>query len=293
MSKPLATSTPAQEEQVVAALNEGGFLFSQVVRDTIRFDSTGNARPQKAWNFLTEEYSVTAPDGEQTRIDLLLRNVKNLGLYLCVECKRMNPLYKQWLLFDRRRGHDGIAKCDMYVESLHVFQLGSPQGQPPFHSIQSLRLGAPVQLFNYYIEVAVDRQNNVGHTKAIEDAFQQITRGQSGFMTKQLDFDGPFHVTAIPAVVTTATLYQAQFNESDISLATGTIEPSRLKIEPMGFCAVNYHANDQLAVRSKYSQPIKSNEHEITFGQIRTIFVVQADAVLTFLNWLDANITTA
>jgi hypothetical protein len=63
-----------------------------------------------------------------------------------------------------------------------------------------------------------------------------------------------------------------------------------LKLDPMEFCAVNYHANDQLAVRSKYAQPLKTIELDMEFGQIRTVFVVQSEAILKFLDWLDANI---
>lgn len=290
MSKTSPEQKTTLEEQVATALNGEGFLFSQVIREKIRSDRPGDGQPQKAWTFLTEEYSVTAPDGAETRIDLVLRNAKNQGLYLCLECKRMNPVYKQWVFFDQRRGPDRAPQGDKYVESFRVFKRGVTHGAPPFHSIEGLRLTNPVHLFNYYIEVAVDWQRKAGHTKAIEDAFQQITCGQSGFMTKQLDFDGPFHVMAIPAVVTTANLYEACFDEADISLSAGTIEPSKLKLEVLEFCAVNYHANDQLAVRSKYSQPIKTIEHEMTFGQIRTVFVVQAHAILKFLSWLDANV---
>ena len=105
---------------MATALNQQGFLFSQVIREKIRFDRPGNGQPQKAWKFLTEEFSVTAADGAQTRIDLVLGNVRNPGAYLCIECKRMNPLYKEWIFFDRRRRPDGSPNREAYFESFRL-----------------------------------------------------------------------------------------------------------------------------------------------------------------------------
>src|SRR5580658_753286 len=107
-----AAAALSQEERIAAALNEQGFLFSQVIRNKIRFDIPGSGQPQKAWKFLTEEYSVTAVDGVQTRIDLVLSNVRKTGACLCLECKRMNPLYKEWIFSDRRRGPTGTPQTD-------------------------------------------------------------------------------------------------------------------------------------------------------------------------------------
>src|SRR5438874_110600 len=95
---------PTQAEMVATALNEQGFLFAQVVREKITFDRPGAGQPQTAWSCLAEEFAVTAADGSQTRIDLLLRHHRETGNFLTVECKRNNPLYKQWIFFDRERG---------------------------------------------------------------------------------------------------------------------------------------------------------------------------------------------
>jgi hypothetical protein len=287
MGKIDTTSPHSHEERVAAALNQQGFLFSQVIREKIRFDRPGSNRPQKAWKFLTEEFSVTATDGTQTRIDLVLDSGRNTGTYVCIECKRMNPLYKDWVFFDRRRGPGGEPQMDAYFESFRLSGRPIRPEAPPHHGMERCSIGQMPFIFTYYLEVAVDKQNKPGSTETIEAAFQQITRGQAGFMAKQLEFEGPFKAVAIPVVVTTAKLYEARFDEGQISLNAGTIEPSMLKLDPMEFCAVNYHANDQLAVRSKYSPPLKTIELDMEFGQIRTVFVVQSEAILKFLDWLD------
>ena len=289
MGKIETTPVTSQEERVAAALNQQGFLFSQVIREKIRFDRPGDSRPQKAWKFLTEEFSETATDGAQTRIDLVLDSVRSAGMYVCIECKRMNPLYKEWIFFDRRREPGGMPLSDAYFESFRLSGRPIRPEAPAQHGMERCSIRQTL-IFNYYLEVAIDRQNKPGSTETIEAAFQQITRGQAGFMAKQLEFEGPPRAVAIPVVVTTAKLYEARFDEGQISLNAGTIEPTMLTLDPMEFCAVNYHANDQLAVRSKYAPPRKIIELDMEFGQIRTIFVVHSEAILKFLDWADANI---
>ena len=276
------------EQRVAAALNEQGFLFSQAIRDKVKFDRPGNGLPQKAWKYVTQEYAVTAADGSQTRIDLVLQHARSQGHFLCVECKRANPHFKQWVFFDQEFGPGGTAHADAYFEEFHVTQRPITKTSSAHHAMVRHMVDS-CAVFNMYLEVAVDRNKKWGHTETIEDAFLQVTQGQTGFMAKQLTFEGPFDVKAIPVVVTTAKLFNADFDTGCVSLEHGMINPSDLKLNPIEFCAVNYHANDSLAVRSKYSVGIVAMEHDVVF-QVRTVFVVQAEAVISFLNWVSSTI---
>jgi hypothetical protein len=279
-----------QEEKVAAALNEQGFLFSQVVREKIKCDRPGAGQPQRFWRCLTNEYAVTAADGMQTRIDLVLQHVRDPGVFLCVECKRANPLYKQWVFFDRECGPGGTSQTDMYFESFRADLRPLRSNTDALHALERYSSRSPCALFNLYLEVAVDRKNRAGYTETIEDAFLQVTRGQTGFMAKQLTFQGPFYIVAFPVVITTAQLFEARFDIGQVSLSAGTIKPSDVTLVPMEFCAVNYHANDKLAVRSDYAPALTTIENDILFGQTRTVFVVQSNSIILFLNWLNANI---
>jgi len=279
-----------QEEKVAAALNEQGFLFSQMVREKVKSHRPGNGQAQKAWNWLAQEYAVTATDGTQTRIDHVLQHTRNLGCFLCIECKRANPLYKQWVFFDRDYGPGGTSQTDMYFESFRVTQRPLRSNADALHAMERYPSRSPCVVFNLYLEVAVDRNNRAGYAETIEDAFLQVTRGQTGFMAKQLTFQGPFYIVTFPIVITTAQLFDAPFDIGQVSSSTGNIEPSDVRLTPMEFCAVNYHANDKLAVRSNYAPALTTIEDDIEFGQTRTVFVVQSDAIILFLNWLDENI---
>jgi len=277
------------EENLAAALNEQGFLFSQVVREKIKFDRPGNGQPQTAWKFLAQEYAVTPPDGSQTRIDLVLQNNRNLGNFVCAECKRANPLYKQWMFFDRDRGPGGTLAAEIYFESLIVSRRPIATIGDAHHGMERYLSGS-CPVFNFYLEVAVNRERKAGYTETIEEAFLQVTRGQAGFMSKQLKFQGPMKIVAIPIVVTTAQLFEAQYEAAQISLRDGTIKASDVRLQPLEFCAVNYHANDKLAVRSDHAPVCTKIEDDVLFWQSRTVFVVQSDSIVVFLNWLDSNI---
>jgi hypothetical protein len=88
----------ATPEQLVAdGLNQQGFLLAQAVRNEIDMHIPNGS--YKGWKCLTHEYSVTAVDGSQTRIDLVLQMNAHPGHVACIECKRANPLYKRWIFF--------------------------------------------------------------------------------------------------------------------------------------------------------------------------------------------------
>src|SRR3989442_6309608 len=81
-------STPDAKEIAAAALNEQGFLFQQIIREKIRNQIQGDKDKQHRWRFEASEYPVTAADGSQTRIDLVLRHGHERGVHACLECKR-------------------------------------------------------------------------------------------------------------------------------------------------------------------------------------------------------------
>jgi len=275
---------------MAAALNEQGFLFAQMLRSHITFDRPGRGSPQQQWQCLASEYAVTAPDGSQTRIDLVLRHQKHRGNFACVECKRAHPQYKQWIFFDRERGSGGQEAPNIFLESLNATKRPPVEGSSALHGMTRSACPSSCLVFNLYLEVAIDRQRKASHTDTMEEAFVQVTRGQAGFMAKQLGFTGEPYLTAIPVVVTTAQLFEARFDEAAVSLDTGMIQPVDLKLTPVDFCAVNYHANDSLAVRSPFSPPCQSIEDDIAYWQARTVFVVQSNAVSRFLDWLGTHV---
>jgi hypothetical protein len=282
--KPL--QVPLSPEQVVAnALNEQGFLFAQIVREKIcnRVDEDGDA--QNRWGLIASEYPVTASDGSQTRIDLVLGHGSQRDICLAVECKRANPLYKRWVFFDKANGV-GASDQSLFLETVWISQRPVTSPLQITHSLKRFHAANPCHVYNYYLEAALDRQNQSSATKTIEEAFQQVVKGQSGLMAKMVGFDSGHFLRAIPVVVTTADLIEAQFDQKRISLRDGRIEANELKLATMAFCAVNYHADDKLALQSTTNPMSRTNiQNDVQYWQTRTVFVVQSQSVNHFLRW--------
>jgi hypothetical protein len=268
---------------VSSALNEQGFLFSQLVRDNVRFGVSDKGNVNGLWKYLASEYPVTAADGSQTRIDLLLQHRAQGGIYACMECKRANPLFKQWIFFDKP---DVVqTSTDLYFETLRATNRPMVTREEALHGIEKIRLSSQCELFNLYLEVAVNRENKAGYTETIEDAFRQVVKGESGLMLKQLKFRGEWHLRAIPIIVTTAQIFEARFEIKRVKLESGKISAEDLTLIPLDFCAVNYHSDDKLAVNSIHSPPVEQIEYDL-FRLTRSVFVVRSEAIIAFLEWL-------
>jgi hypothetical protein len=144
------------------------------------------------------------------------------------------------------------------------------------------------RIFNSYLEVAIDRNNRAGHTETVETAFLQVMKGHTGMMAKLLSFNEDWLLCSIPIVVTTAELFRVRFHAGNVPLKTGKIEAGDVTVDPIDFCAVNYHPNDELSVKSQFtSMQRESVRSDLMYWQRRTIFVVQGEKVRGFLGWLN------
>ena len=63
-----ATPKPSTEVLIAAALNEQGYLLQQKVVDVLKEVSTSDHH----WYVESSEIPVSLPDGQETRIDLVL-----------------------------------------------------------------------------------------------------------------------------------------------------------------------------------------------------------------------------
>lgn len=91
-SKAIDSASHFDPQKAADALNEQGFLFTQIVRETIRSGIGGSK--QGGWKLLGTEYPVTAIDGSQTKIDLVLGHTRAANVHICLECKRPNSKFK-------------------------------------------------------------------------------------------------------------------------------------------------------------------------------------------------------
>ncbi|MGO9245232.1 MAG: hypothetical protein ACLPT4_01955 [Verrucomicrobiia bacterium] len=267
------------------ALNEQGFLFQQRVRETIAASYATGKDDSHRWGREVIEYPVTAADNRQTRIDMVLTN--HQGVYLCLECKRARPEYKAWAFFDKSpsansRGHD-----ELFVELI----ARRPEQAEKFKQVEQ-RIGTikdpACACFNSYLEMKIDRNGRVSSTETIEDALSQVMFGQTGLMRKLLSFEKDFFFAVVPVVVTTAQLYEAEFEIESVALDTGTLASSDLELKPLDYLVVNYHASDSLALDTKVvytPYPRSDIASDLLRWQMRSVFVVRAESINTFLKW--------
>jgi hypothetical protein len=296
---------------VAAAMNEQGFLFQQSIREKIRSPHEGT---QTLWSFIASEYPVTAANGLQTRVDMVLGNSSHPGVHICLECKRALAPFKRWIFFDRGNSIRGWTDGGMFLETLTITQRPVQHPRQAVRSLTKLASHPDFPLFNLYLEVATKRDGKVSATETIETAMRQVVQGQTGLMTKLWGFDSGSFIRSIPVVVTTAEIYEARFDHNKIEVQSGQIKASDLELEPLDFCGVHYRPDDDLALKTEtpptgvdamgsdstrftlnqteVSGNRRSDIHgDLTRFQMRTVFVVQAASINKFLEWADAHLT--
>jgi hypothetical protein len=232
------------------ALNEQGFLFAQLIREKICNRLPGQSDPQRSWEFVEQEYPVTAVDDSQTRIDLILRHRITSNVFISFECKRPNRKYKTWLFFDR------LINPKFYLETFDQLPKLNMITPMPRQEIRRTAAGVDAcPVFNYYLEAAIKRNSDAASsTEAIEKSFRQLIAGHTGLMKKLKSFEPtPEYCRTIPV------LFEADFDAKNINPATGTIDSDHLKLIPQEFCAVNYRADDNLSMRSHLVHPNKKD----------------------------------
>jgi hypothetical protein len=196
------------------------------------------------------------------------------------------------VFFDKECTADPKHTGKLAFEHFQILSSNSTTGiERAIHAIEQKQCCAPCSVFNAYLESSLKRDGGgrwkASHTDTIEDAFRQVMRGHTGLMAKLMKGEPTGILRSIPIVVTTAQLLEAEFDPHSVSLSTGMLDPRDLTLRPMAFCAVNYHADDNLALNSNYvGVRERKVEVDLWFRQTRAIFVVHTEAINRFLTWL-------
>lgn len=288
-----ATTPPMMpEELVAAALNEQGYLLHHKVVDVLRSDDK-KAIFRHSWNIEASEVPVSLPNGDETRIDLVLRYGAqgHRPWRVVVECKRSARDYKSWAFFGGTRWSQGSSPRHFYVERADLAGTWNHQGDPPLnHGVETRVASRECPIFDYGIEVRINRPGSnqkSSATTAIEDAFQQVTLGQAG-LALRLRAAHALNFRLLPVVVTTADLMSAEFSVDRVSLNHGMIEARDLRLQSRHWLAVNYRINDVVCRYSGVSTNRTTDlAADIGARQVRTVFVAQAAHIQQFLAWLE------
>ena len=286
--------TPPTEEVVSAALNEQGYLFQHKIIRVLQ-SSSNEGSPKHEWYVESSEVPVSLPNGDETRVDIILKHrysQPDNPWHVVMECKRSARDYKRWIFFSNIKYAKGPSANHYYTEYARLARGWNHEGEPPMSHTVDLTTGDnECPAFDFYVEARIEpptnRDKRVSATDAIEDALRQVTLGQTG-LANTLRRAHALMIRLIPVVVTTAELMTAHFEDERVSLDSGKIAPTDLKLEPRKWLAVNYRISDVVAQFSGVNTNLTTSiAQHLSSRQVRTVFVVQAEHIQPFLEWLE------
>jgi len=286
---------PPKPEQIIAdALNEQGYLFQhKLTANLLAHEASKSA--QHNWQLEAVEVPVSLPNGDETRIDIVLRHGRDsVPVQAVIECKRSARDYKRWVFFAQSEIAHTPSPKNYYAEKAHLSGAWNHEGEPNVvHSIDPKPASPECPVFDYGIEAKLNWDKRVSATDAIEDAFQQVTLGQAG-LGLRLRKAHILNFRILPVVATTAELMSADFDAENVSLDRGAIDAKDIKISPRKWLAVNFRINQAISASVPTGLHNKiSLAADLTLRQVRTIFVVQSEHIQEFLAWLEKIFPTA
>ena len=248
---PTAFTTSLSSAEIVAsALNEQGYLFHYRITQILQSPDVGIA-PQHKWRVEAVEMPVSLPNGDETRIDIILRHgsQKDNPWNVVIECKRASPDFKRWIFFGKATNpNNTFWDSSYYMERANLAGSWNSQENPSLtHYVERITADEGCPLFEYAMEARLnrteDKKKRISSTEAIETAFQQVALGQAGLVRKLITGKA-LNFRTIPVVITSAELVSAEFDVKQVS------------------------------------------EHLYGY-KIRTVYVVQAEHIHPFLAWLE------
>ena len=218
-------------ELLFNAVNEQGYLFQEACAQALN----GNEKTT-GWEVKALEYPVSL-QGQDTRIDIVLREKASTSpeLYGLVECKRADPSYICWLF-----AAPGLPSGDALCSTLG-FECRETRSDQPYQ-VRRLLTQLHFKVVTYdakrWLEAKRGSDKRASTPQNIENAFGQVLKGVGGFALEQLDQRSKsralFKTFFVPIVITTASLYVANYRPEDVDLGTGTIIKDKVSFGPQG-----------------------------------------------------------
>lgn len=209
--------------------------------------------------------------------------VDDLALHVLIEAKRAHPDLKDWVFFPSWEGnpysfrHVVRQPSALYLaESRRVFP------EPDKVRADLCREVAPQYK---------GKESSVTHkstTNNIDDACYQISIATQCMLLEHNNLlnhaSGKTNHVVIPVVVTTANLYMAKFERTDVDSSTGCIDNCKVEYLPRDFIVYEYPLRNHL--QFDVSIPIKNEKADTDYLLKKDIVVVNSKALETTLQIL-------
>jgi hypothetical protein len=284
-SKSAAADSQIPSASIVAdVLNEHGYPFQYTVLGRImsRFQP-GRGSP---WQFVASELPVSANDVD-ARIDFVLKHHSDTR-YVVAECKRANPAYSSWCFFrapyvvppDRGSANHVLAQRWIYQGANDSLSFAVIAGEIPIA---------------YQIAIPLKRREKGDSggqpKKEIDDALTQVARGMTGLIRlfeQNPASAGERSVADVFGVLfTTARLFVSDPFISRADILTGNIDEKELQLREVPWLVYQYHASISVQYAGRTPVIPTSVDRVLTDEALRTVFIVSASAVDSFLVDLD------
>ena len=294
-------------ETLFNSLNEQGFIFQEKCAEVINQSAT------TGWHLHTTEHPVSLKD-KDIRIDVIIRDetLSQSSLFGVIECKRVDPRYSCWLF--------GKPLYDVPVPANAQIIKMSPSNRAAVNILRDEMRFVPIRahfnvhafyIDNWWVEVNIqeDRPPNkrLSNPEPLERVFIQVCRGVGGLVTEQKrqrtktlrdldedDTDEFEDLTSetyfVPIVITTAPLYVASYDLSDVGIVNGTLGRnsinfmgSPLSPEPVRWVMIDYGAAASVTPDELYYNFHGVDPVDLEPYNRRSIFVVNSDYINDFL----------
>lgn len=240
------------------------------------------------WNIIDIEFPFTYPStngpllGKEGRLDILTstRIDAKYVVDALVECKQADPKFKKWVFFEKKEKTLGVSVINVAkAESNQTLQAVN-------FSIFLPKLGYD-KTAEYFIcydgrELKNNDINKDHKTQRIEKACLQVSHALRGLINEfgkkdsisLKDKNVPGYKLLIPIVITTAELWTYQWDDTNVRLQDGKIEPEKITLTPRKWLLYEYPLVDYLQV------------HPSLNDKKRIIFIVNSKNIKEFFNGL-------
>jgi hypothetical protein len=239
---------------------------------------------QTKWVFEASEFPVTV-GGDDTRIDFILR-LGSPSVYMVAECKRADPKFANWC-FVR-------APYVRRNRSAERFLLDSVECEPGMFLVDGEELDELDASKAFHIGLPLKSRAGEGESpkgrNAIEEAAGQVCRGLNGLIEllwRRRPSLPKGQTRLIPVIFTTAKLWSSKCDLSTANIEDGYIELSERELSPQDWLYYQYHMSPGLKHCAPLGRSPKQLAERLGYEFIRTIPVVTAGSVESFLKCFD------
>lgn len=276
----------ANREQVLGefqqVLNSHGYGFQYSV---LNLAKKLREEYKSEWRFEVAEFPVEV-QGRGTRIDFVLSYAHG-PLYIIAECKRANPALSNWCFV-----RAPFIRGDSAFRGLVIEQAKLETNQ--IYTSFKRKDVANYEPYHIALEVKANKlgDRTGGRPEAIEEAATQVCRGLNGMVETlakhtQLirNYRDKEYINLLPVIFTTAQIWASDIDLGSADLLTGEVDLVNAGFSPKEWILYQYHLSPGLKHSSSSIGPATSLGEIMEREYIRTIPIVSASGIESFLKW--------